>query len=54
MEKKCCPKCFAHEWLRDYVRDQSDGIGACHYCGAHSVEVVDIDVLYEAAIRFQR
>lgn len=47
MAKKCCPDCFAHEWVRDYVRDRSDGIGACDYCGTSGVEVVDIDVLYE-------
>lgn len=47
MEKKCCPDCFAHEWVRDYVRDRSDGIGACDYCGASGVEVIEIDALYE-------
>lgn len=47
MTKKCCPACFAYEWVRDYVRDRSDGIGTCDYCGASSVEVIDIDILYE-------
>ncbi|MFM0016534.1 RES family NAD+ phosphorylase [Paraburkholderia sediminicola] len=46
MGKKCCPDCFAYEWLRDYVRDRSDSIGSCDYCESSSVEVVDVDVLY--------
>ncbi|ANB72610.1 hypothetical protein AYM40_26830 [Paraburkholderia phytofirmans OLGA172] len=47
MAKKCCPECFAHEWVREYARDRSNGIGACDYCGASGVKVIDIDVLYE-------
>ncbi|MFV8603746.1 RES domain-containing protein [Ralstonia pseudosolanacearum] len=47
MEKKCCPDCFAHEWVRDYVRDRSESVGTCDYCGANGIEVVDIAILYE-------
>lgn len=47
MGQKCCPNCFSHKWVREYVRDRSDSIGTCDYCGTSGVEVIDIDVLYE-------
>lgn len=46
MGSRCCVNCFAHEWLRDYVRDNSDALGDCAYCGRKGVDVIDISALY--------
>lgn len=40
--KKCCKKCFAHKWLQDYVSDESDEIGTCHYCRKRRSQLIDV------------
>lgn len=46
MGPRCCINCFAHEWLRDYVRDNSDAMGNCDYCEHEGVNVIAIGALY--------
>jgi hypothetical protein len=46
MGLKCCVDCFAHEWLRNYIRDHSDAMGDCDYCGHKAVQVIAISALY--------
>ena len=40
--RKCCVKCFAHNWLRDYVLEESCGIGTCQYCGKRRVKLIEV------------
>lgn len=44
---KCCVDCFAHEWLREFIRDSSDDMGDCDYCKSTDVRVITVDDLYE-------
>jgi hypothetical protein len=43
---RCCVECFAHEWLRDCVRENSVERGDCDYCERKDVELLSIGVLY--------
>jgi hypothetical protein len=43
---RCCVECFAHEWLRDCVRENSVERGDCDYCERKDVELLNIGVLY--------
>src|SRR2546430_4173356 len=45
MGPRCCINCFAHEWMHHYVRDNSDAMGNCDYCGYEGVNVVAIGAL---------
>jgi Leucine carboxyl methyltransferase len=31
-EAMCCVNCFADQWLREYVLNESTGRGSCDYC----------------------
>jgi hypothetical protein len=46
-KSRCCVNCFAHEWLCDFVRDNSNAVDDCDYCGHKDVPIVAIDELYE-------
>ncbi|MGD0650108.1 MAG: RES domain-containing protein [Verrucomicrobiia bacterium] len=46
MGLKCCVNCFAHEWLRDYVRCKSTAVWDCDYCGHEGVNVIPVGALY--------
>jgi len=41
-DRKCCVKCFAHNWLRDYVLEENCGIGTCQYCGKRRVKLIEV------------
>ena len=41
----CCPNCFEHNWIRDQVRTRSRRRGACDYCRANNVPVLEIESL---------
>ena len=47
-EPKCCVDCFAHEWLREYVRENGDAEGDCDYCGRKEVSVIAIGQLFDS------
>ncbi len=47
MGSKCCVNCFAHEWLRDYVRDNSGVTGDCDYCKHKGVNLIAVGDLYD-------
>jgi len=47
MDAMCCVDCFAHEWLREHVRDNSDEKGDCNYCGRKGADLIPIGALYE-------
>ncbi len=38
----CCPNCFAHEWLKERVREISTRRGACDFCRSEDVPVVNV------------
>ena len=44
---KCCVDCFAHEWLREFVFDNSDDVGVCEYCYSEGMRVIEVGDLYE-------
>jgi len=41
----CCPKCFAHKWLKQYIFDNSTLKGRCDYCSAREVPLISIGAL---------
>jgi hypothetical protein len=43
----CCPKCFAHPWLRAEVSRRIEKIGHCDYCGSWPVGLVEVRDLYD-------
>lgn len=43
--RNCCKDCFAHPWLRDYVSEESRGIGTCQYCRKRKREVIEVTKL---------
>ena len=45
MDHSCCVNCFAHQWLRDFVRDNSNAVRDCDYCGQKNVPVIAINEL---------
>jgi len=48
--KKCCKDCFGHEWLRDYISNESEEVGTCQYCrkrGSKLITVAEIGGLFE-------
>lgn len=45
--KRCCTNCFAHEWLREFVCDESEEIGDCDYCDHTQVKVIDVAELFD-------
>ena len=47
MARYCCVKCFAYEWLRNYVLETSDKIGDCDYCGRKEIAIIPLHVLYQ-------
>jgi hypothetical protein len=38
----CCKDCFAYPWLRDYVSEESCGIGTCQYCRKRKRELIEV------------
>jgi hypothetical protein len=40
--RNCCKDCFAHTSLRDYVSEESCGIGTCQYCGKRKRELIEV------------
>jgi hypothetical protein len=42
-----CPDCFAHEWLREFVVDESTHRGDCPSCGSPDKPLVPVHELYE-------
>jgi hypothetical protein len=47
MESMCCVDCFAHEWLRGYIHDNSGVTGDCDYCHHKGVNLIAISELYD-------
>ncbi len=43
----CCANCFAHPWLKHFIRDGGDEKGTCSYCQAHHVRMLNIEALAE-------
>lgn len=41
-----CPECFAHEWLREFVVDESTHRGDCPSCGSENQPLVPVHKLY--------
>jgi hypothetical protein len=46
-DMKCCVDCFAHEWLREFILDNSEDVGECDYCDSKGGQVIEVDALYE-------
>lgn len=44
---KCCVDCFAHDWLKEFVLDNSDDVGVCEYCFSEGTSVIEVGDLYE-------
>ena len=42
-----CPDCFAHPWLRDFVKTQPARHGTCPNCGRRDQPLVPVSVLYD-------
>ena len=40
----CCEKCFYNKYIQNYIQDNGS-IGACDYCGASDVSVVEVSEL---------
>jgi hypothetical protein len=40
--RTCCPDCFEHPWLRDYVREKSTTTGTCATCRRRRKPVVPV------------
>lgn len=40
----CCEKCFYNEYIQNYIQDNGS-IGACDYCDASNVAVVEVSKL---------
>lgn len=36
----CCPNCFAHRWLKDYVQQHSDRTGMCDFCESENIPLL--------------
>jgi RES domain-containing protein len=47
MPLKCCPNCFAHRWLVEFIRFQADQNGNCEFCGARQVRLISVEQLSE-------
>jgi hypothetical protein len=45
---RCCAECFADDWLRTYVLERSQGLGACDYCGRANGPLIDVSKLSDA------
>jgi hypothetical protein len=41
----CCPNCFAHRWLKDYVQRHSDRTGTCDFCKLADASLLSADEL---------
>lgn len=41
----CCPNCFAHRWLKSYVKQHSDRNGTCDFCGSEDAQLLSADEL---------
>jgi len=41
----CCPNCFSHDCLIEFIRSNSTNTGECDYCGATDVQILDVGQL---------
>src|ERR1035438_5348839 len=41
----CCPNCFSHEWLEQYIIEHSTQNGDCEVCGAENVGMIEASEL---------
>lgn len=42
---ECCIRCFAHDWLRDFIAKKAAPLHTCDVCGSASVPVVAVTEL---------
>ncbi len=45
MSRRCCPRCFGHRWLQDFVGEKSTGRGTCSFCGSRNQPTLDVSEL---------
>src|SRR5690348_9292901 len=44
----CCPNCFEHPWMKEFVRSESQHSGTCGYCGTLRVRLLDLQLVGES------
>lgn len=41
----CCLDCFEHDWVREFIRQQSRRTGNCEFCEAEGVPLLEVSAL---------
>lgn len=44
---RCCPNCFADEFLRKQIRAESQGLSSCSFCGSQDIETIETEALLD-------
>lgn len=41
----CCPECFKHEWVREFILQESRRTGTCEFCESEDVPLLEVSAL---------